>query len=400
MIKFALRPNLIYPLQLIIWNLLRKIETILISYLFNFSDSLIYTPLMFLGEFLSGLVIFLYQKKFLKKEEKNPIKFFSITLIQTEGTMKYPDNNFKIFLLIFFVAFFDFIQFMIWTVNVPKFINLSGSIVSRLSGILTLSDALFYYYVLRLQIYKHQIFSLIIITIGLIIVIITEFFFQEINIFLTYSDFIIALVITFLCQVLGALIDAIEKYLYEYDFFNPFFALMIEGVVGFFLSFFLFFIPNYLEDIKLVYNNNSAGRLILFSFLLLLYIILSGGRNVFRVVTTKLYSPMARALTDYFLNPIYLTYDFSLKNDFLKQGERNIPYFIVNLILSFIISICGCVYNEFIVLLFCGLEINTHDQIARRASGYTFELEKVIEDTDYKDNDDSDTFKDNNLIYT
>ena len=72
MIKFALRPNLIYPLQLIIWNLLRKIETILISYLFNFSDSLVYTPLMFLGEFLSGLGIFLYQKKFLKKRRKKP----------------------------------------------------------------------------------------------------------------------------------------------------------------------------------------------------------------------------------------------------------------------------------------------------------------------------------------
>ena len=253
---------------------------------------------------------------------------------------------------------------------------------------------------MRLEIYRHQKFSLIIITICLIIVIVTEFFFQEINIFLTYTDFIMALIITFLCEVLGALIDAIEKYLFEYDFFNPFFALMIEGAVGFFLSFFLFFIPHYLEDIKLVYNNNSVGNLFLFTFLLLLYIIMSGGRNVFRVVTTKLYSPMARTLTDYFLNPIYLTYDFSLKNDFLKQGERNIPYFIVNLILSFIISICGCVYNEFIVLLFCGLEINTHDQIARRASGYTFELEKVIEDTDYKDSDDSETFKDNNLIYT
>ena len=100
MIKFALRHNLIYPLQLIIWNLLRKIETILISNLFNFSDSLVYTPLMFIGEFVSGLFIFLYQKKFLKKEQKQPIKFFSITLIQTEETLNYPDNNFKIFLLI------------------------------------------------------------------------------------------------------------------------------------------------------------------------------------------------------------------------------------------------------------------------------------------------------------
>ena len=75
MIKFALRPNLIYPLQLIIWNLLRKLETMLINYLFNFSDSLIYTPLMFLGEFLTGLGIFLYQKKFLQKK-KQLLKYF------------------------------------------------------------------------------------------------------------------------------------------------------------------------------------------------------------------------------------------------------------------------------------------------------------------------------------
>ena len=71
MIKFALRRNLIYPLQLIIWNLVRKLETILIGFLFNFSDSLFYTPLMFIGEFLSGLLIYLYQKKIFKKGNKN-----------------------------------------------------------------------------------------------------------------------------------------------------------------------------------------------------------------------------------------------------------------------------------------------------------------------------------------
>ena len=66
MIKFALRRNLIYPLQLIIWNLVRKLETMLISYLFKFND-LIYTPLMFIGEFLSGLLIYFYQKRFIIK---------------------------------------------------------------------------------------------------------------------------------------------------------------------------------------------------------------------------------------------------------------------------------------------------------------------------------------------
>ena len=193
MLKFALRRNLIYPLQLIIWNLVRKLETILIGYLFNFSNSLFYTPIMFIGEFTSGLFIYLYQKQFLKKQKEKP-KFFNITLITAKTEIITPDSRVKIYLLILFIAYFDWIQFMIWTAIVPKFFKISGSIVSRLSGILTISDALFYYYVLRLAIFKHQFFSLIIIGICLIVIIITEFIFQEINIFLTYTDFIIVLI--------------------------------------------------------------------------------------------------------------------------------------------------------------------------------------------------------------
>ena len=68
---------------------------------------------------------------------------------------------------------------MIWTAIVPKFLNISGTFVSRLSGILTITDALFYYYALRLAIFKHQSFSLIIIGICLVIIVITEFFFKK-----------------------------------------------------------------------------------------------------------------------------------------------------------------------------------------------------------------------------
>ena len=173
---------------------------------------------------------------------------------------------------------------MIWTAVVPKFLNISGSIVSRLSGILTISDALFYYYILRLAIFKHQFFSLIIIGVCLTIVIITEFIFQEINIFLTYGDFIIVLMLTFFCEVLAAILDAIEKYLFEYDFINPFYTLMLEGLFGFFMSFLCFFIPNYLDDVSLVFKNFSKGNIVLFIFLMIIYIILCGGRNVYRVV--------------------------------------------------------------------------------------------------------------------
>ncbi len=95
MIKFAWRRNLIYPLQLIIWHLSRNIETKLISYLFNFSGSLTYTPLMFLGEFISGLLLFVYQNRFLKKKQVQ--KFLSLTLIYNQDFLSYPDSNEKIF---------------------------------------------------------------------------------------------------------------------------------------------------------------------------------------------------------------------------------------------------------------------------------------------------------------
>ena len=60
MIKFALRQNLKYPLQALLWNVLRDIESILISRFLNVSDLAINCPLMFLGELLAGSIIYLY----------------------------------------------------------------------------------------------------------------------------------------------------------------------------------------------------------------------------------------------------------------------------------------------------------------------------------------------------
>ena len=386
-IKFALRPNLKYPFQLIIWHLLRKLETILISYLFNFGDSLVYIPLMFIGEFLSGLIFYNYQNKFFKKEKEKESKEISDTLLHNEIILSYPDSDRKIKILIASAAYFDWIQFIIWLVTVPKYKYVSNSIVSRLSGILAISSAFFYSYVIKIKIFKHHKFSLAIIGICTIIVIITEFFFQEINIFFSYWNFIMVFLLSILSQVLNAFLDSIEKYLFEYDYVNPFYALMYEGIYGFFMTFFYFTIPDYLDDIKNVYKTYSAGELILFTFLLLLYIVLCGGRNIFRVITTKIYSPMTRGLTDYFINPIYYIYDYSLGNDFIKQGEKDFNYFLINLIISLIISFCGCVYNEFIVLFCCGLERNTHDQISIRASEFHYELNKVNDASENNDDD-------------
>ena len=76
---------------------------------------------------------------------------------------------------------------------------------------------------------------------------------------------------------------------------------------------------------------------------------------------------MVTTLADYILNPLYLIYYFGALNDFKKNGKLGIVYFVLNIIISLIISFFGCVYNEFIILFCYELERDTHDQISKRA---------------------------------
>ena len=373
MIKVTLRPNLMYPFQLIIWTLLRYGETKLFEYLFNFKNSLSFTTIMFLAEFFSGLMTFKYQKYFFNKkkviDKKTSLQLYPIKLIHHGTGLKPVDNQFKIYSLIFFIAISDFVQFMIRTSVVGKFMKISNSLQTRLGAIITLFCAFYYKYVLKLPIFKHQILTLIIISTCLIIILILEFIFQDINIFLSYGNFALALFIIFVDLYFNALMDTIEKYIFEYNFLNPFAVLMFEGLFGFLVSFFFFLVPGYLKDISKVYKESTRGMSILFIILLIVYFILCGGRNIFRVFTNKLYSPMARSLTDYFLNPIYLIFYLTLSNDFSSDGQvKRILYFTFNIILSIIISFCGLIYNEFLVLFFCGLQHETFYQISLRAS--------------------------------
>ena len=157
----------------------------------------------------------------------------------------------------------------------------------------------------------------------------------------------------------------------------------MEGVFGIIITLIYCSIDNYFKDLIDYYKSKSKDNFIGLIFLLFLYIILCGGRNAFRVITNKVYSPIAKTLTDYLLNPIYNIIEFSRKKDFVIGRKKNVLYFITNFIVSFVITICGCVYNEFIVLFCCKLEYNTHHEITRRAS-------ILLEDITEYDNLDDD----------
>ena len=101
---------------------------------------------------------------------------------------------------------------------------------------------------------------------------------------------------------------------------------------------------------------------------------------------------MAVTLSNYFLNPIFMIYNYILGNDFLIGGKKNLSYFLINLVLSFIISLTAMVFNEFVVLFCCGMERNTYKEIASRSKDYSsqiLELNDICNDT-LSENDNND----------
>jgi hypothetical protein len=216
------------------------------------------------------------------------------------------------------------------------------------------------------------------------------------NIFLTPNGLGSSLLCITVSQIIVSCRDSIEKYLFEYDYMDPFVVLIYEGIFGFFISQLLLISKNYMEDFRNFFKGDDRSKEIGLIFALIFYMIISGWKNLFRVVTTKIYSPMTKTLSDYILNPIYIIYYYGARKDFLINSKFNPWYFSINIILALIISFFGCVYNEFIILFFCNLERNTHNQISRRASVIDELKELVIADDD--DEEEEEECDNNNNI--
>ena len=365
-IHISIRRNLLYIINLMIYYYLRKIDSIILTEKFKFKDSLIYGVLMLLGEFFGSLTIFIYQFVFLKKENKKKVYYLGIELINDEAEMNKKDKSSKIIILIFFAAFFNFMQFIIASFYIPKFNIVSTTATYRFGGIIIIIGALLCYFNLRIKILKHQFYSLIIIIICSILMIILEFIFK-INGALI-KDFSLAYFFVICNLIFVAFTDIIEKYLLEFDFMDPFLTLLIESIFGFIFIAIFSFGNNPFEDVIRLFVENDVGNFIFLIILLVLYFVFSAGTNVYKILVNGLYSPMVKTLAVYILNPFLFIYYFVTETDFMTGNNRNYFYFIISIILALIISFFGCVFNEVIVLFCCGLAHETHFSIKKRAT--------------------------------
>ena len=388
MIKLALRPNLIYPVFIIIWTFLRKITSILISKIFNFKGSIIYTFLMFFGEIAGGIIFYIYLKRYTAKKRWNAliINIISSSVSAKKVQIKKSADNkiIKIF-LIFMTGFFDFFEFILSTYYINKIHKMSTTLQTRFGVVLIVASSLLSRYLLKFQLFKHHILSLIFLGVGILLLIISEYLFQVYDLILTVNNLTIGILFSILSHMSIAFNNTIEKYLIDTNFMNPYLLLTFQGIIGLIFTIICALYENPIPDIQNLYDNNSSGMLALFIILILLYTILGALKNIYRMNTILLFTPMNKHLADIIINPIYIIYYFSVGEDFMKDGQRDYFYFFTNLLLLIIFDIFGLIFNEFIVLFCGGLDFNTYESISLRSDAISemIDLTRIETYTNY-----------------
>ena len=355
MIKIKCRKNLLYLFAYYItWIINESIEEILAGSYF------IYPLLTVVGKIIGGLIVYLRQYHFSKINKQ--IKYFGINLIVNKNQPRIKDKKIKIGFLLFFASYFYTSRFII-KYQYDDYLKNSPSIDYRLSSIQTISASLICTYALGFGMKKHHKLSLIIISIFLGLTFIIEIISKVSNINLdkcvSFNFFI------FYYNICETFSSCIEKYLVDINYINPFLILMLEGIIELIIS--IIYISIYNDNFDEFISklaNSKKGTFIFFVIGFIVYIIIAAITNIYKIYCNVIYSPMARSLIEYLLNPFLNIYTFFKLNDF----NKSVIYLIISIIICIVISFFGCVFNEYIILFCYDLEYETKDIISKRAT--------------------------------
>ena len=386
MIRIGIRNNLFYPSMLVLFILLRRIVQQVITDCFKNINPISLSFLIFLSEFIFGLIAMRYT--IYKKKATNASTIMGITLIEPKEENLQIDDQKTILLLIFFSSFFNFVG----TMN-RKFYNIKieNTLEYRLKCFHILFASILCYYTIKINIYKHNVFAMILILICSTIIIFTEIIIKN-NSLEDFLNILKDFGLTLFSGFTRAFLDTIEKHLFEFDYLNPFKVLMMEGLICCIFSlFFYLYCLIFKNDFNYhLYNNDgntSINDIIFLIILIIIYFILSGFKSIYVMITIKLYSPMTRGLTETIFDPITLLYYFIKEKNI---SNIKIAYYIINFVCLIIIIFGSLVYNDFIILYCCELERNTYSEIKKRSLAYDINsmLEEGDSEYNYENDDD------------
>jgi len=258
--RIGIRNNLYYPLMLIIFIFIRKVDEIIINIVIKYKSGFFIIPLIiFFSQFLAGLIPLYKEIHNKNKESKKNRNYIGIELIQNATEITQSDNQIKIYILILFASYFNYVGSLI------RKKDTNFELENRTRGFQIIFCALLCYFTIKTNIYKHQLFSLIIIFIIMIIILVIEFSLTDdksnsnnnSKLLKSYGYGI------FSC-LSRAFLDTIEKYLFEFDYLNPYKVLMLEGLIGCLLIPILFFFDTTYNDfdsfIYIINNGNITGK--------------------------------------------------------------------------------------------------------------------------------------------
>ena len=371
MVKFGFRNKNFYPTMFLIFIILRLcIEKLMKAHKYKDNIGFLFPFLIFISQSLICFFIHLYYYKKKKSKERKSVEkqIVKLSTIQLMTNTLIPSNDsiYKIRVLIIFASFFNFLGCAIRSDDIVDFGDKEENnsfLEVRIRSIQILISSLLCHFTMRLTIYKHHKLSLIIITIFSVIIIILEFYFSE----SLYNIFIAILICTVSC-LFRSFLDASEKYLFDFNYIEILKIVIYEGSISLFLCI-IYFLTNtrYKKQAKNLLNDISEfdWSFVYFIFLILIYLIVSGLRNSYRVATNKFYSPMLRALIESSIDPFLFIYNFFVYEK-KEETEENWIYFGFILFCLTVISISTFIYNELIVLYCCGLEYNTYYEINKR----------------------------------
>lgn len=338
----------------------------LITFLQKPNAFLALTFLMFLGELLCGTLelisIYMSTKSSsidhsIHIKEKYRIGLFEY--VQKEKTSK---SHIYILLIIVLVAFLDGVSYYSVLVITSFDINYLSF---QLRIILLFFTALLSKFILKYNIHRHHVLSIVLIIISAIL-----FTFIEIRRYPFYFALYYALI--FLIQSIPMVL---EKWLMHYKYISPYRLLFFKGCFGmlFILIFglILYFskcgigwgfcnkdnpIDNILLSLKVFFIEPPINSLKSIGVILT-----SWGSNLFNILTTYYFTPNHQAVSDS-LSSCLLWIIIMIRNGSL---DDNIQLTIA----AYIITLIAClVYNEILILYCCSLERNTNKEIGLRGN--------------------------------
>ena len=401
MLKLGFRKNNFYPLMLLLFIFLRiVIEKILKIHPYKKNIDFIISFLIFFSQSLIGGIIYLYY--YYRKNKVDGVLKLGLSFSSSSGsvfmykTNEIKDNKCKKIWLLIFASFFNFVGCVIRSADVVNFGKKeenNSQLEIRIRSIQIIISSLLCYFTLRLNIYRHQKLSLIVISILLVIIITFEFIITS-----SWEYKLLSIIFAILSCSSRAFLDVTEKYLFEYDYINILAMLIYEGLIGVFF-FIIYFIANkeYQNQGKNIIKDMSYfdWKLVTFILLIILYTIISGFRNAYRVTTNKFYSPMSRALFESTLDPFLFIYNFFT---FKTYEESRVKWFFFSFILFslLLIAFFSLIYNDFLVLNCCGLDYNTYSGINSRLGDDNIERKDTVLDIAHTRSSNSTTDDINN----